>query len=427
MFGSKKYGRRSRPHHASASDEPRASSTSRLDAEPRVQRPRYRRSASAVERRDDEPALEHDRLIDRDAALALCRSLRMHSIDRRLVERIFEDSPTPETTVGEFFDRLNSSLASAMEESGNVDLSGASAVSDSTDVESALAAECVAEALERSGVRRPRRLLAELGFAGGGRAEDIERALDEELRAFDEQLEGRGALLAAALVVSRLRATDAVRRRDTTAAERDKLRADVAEANERARLLAREVDESHARIENELKTSLRRSEARHAEELRRAAVDAAADRERAAAEITRIEGEVARVRDAEVRLRGETHALRKRADELEARALDAEERCAVAEREGVRLAACLRDAEASRERAAAEAEETRAAAARASDLQRENQRLRDRADELAAALEERAPLAAASAPPAPGGALSAELGSLLARDVADVCTRFLNV
>lgn len=211
VFGSKKYGRRSRPPRTGATPDepvsPRSSSASRLDTDDKRarQRMRCRRSASAMESRDDNSVLdggqediastetfEHDRRIDRDEALALCRDLNMDGIDRRLVDRIFEDAGTIDTTVGEFFDRLNASLTTTMEEAtrevrepATTSDDGADAADD--DAAGGLSSELVLEAWERAGVQQPRCLLAELGFGAAAlRPPDLERALDDELRAFVE-------------------------------------------------------------------------------------------------------------------------------------------------------------------------------------------------------------------------------------------------
>ncbi|XP_063822872.1 blastoderm-specific protein 25D, partial [Ostrinia nubilalis] len=300
VFGSKKYGRRSRPQRASDAHAPRAASVSRLDADDgrarSSQRMRARRSASAMEARDldpddddDAPAFEHERRVDRAQALALCRDLRMDGIDGGLVDRIFEEARAGETTtVGEFFDRLNATLTSSIEGAGESAPTPEPDGADPEDDDAGVASELVVDAWERAGVPRPRRLLLELGFgAAAVRPPDLERALDTELTALaeplDERRDARPLVLAAALALARLRLRRARRRADLAAAERDKLRADVAEANRRALLLAQDVDETHARMEAELTASLRRAEARHAEAARRAADELAAERERAAA------------------------------------------------------------------------------------------------------------------------------------------------
>lgn len=450
VFGSKKYGRRSRPPRATAAaDEPmspRSSSASRLDTDDKRarQRMRCRRSASAMESRYESgdvdvndhastpsETFEHDRRIDRDEALALCRGLHMDGIDHRLVERIFEDSGASDTTVGEFFDRLNASLTTTIEETSResrAPTAGGDGADERGDDEegSGVASELVLEAWERAGVQQPRRLLVELGFGAPAlRPPELERALDDELRALPEsppeRRDARALLLAAALALSRLRLELARRRAELTIAERDKLRGDVAEANKRARLLAQEVDESHARIEAELKASVRRSEARQAEAARQAAAETASERERAAATRARLEAEVSRRAEVEVRLRSEVDALRERADELEARATAAEERAAEAERERARLAAELRAALEHSAAAAAHSGESGELAARLRELHAENKQLRDRNDELCAALEGAARQAHTSPNDVTrGGDLSAELNSLMTPDRQEV-------
>ncbi|KAH9642084.1 hypothetical protein HF086_007204 [Spodoptera exigua] len=415
VFGSKKYGRRSRPTRSgAAADEPtspRSSSASRLDTDDKKakQRMRCRRSASAMETRGDNEngessqpnasstnVFEHDRRIDRDEAFALCRDLNMDGIDQQLIERIFND--TSDTTVGEFFDRLNAELTTTMEEASR-DVPSSATITDAIadvaldDASSGLPSDLVLEAWERAGVQQPRRLLTELGFSAVALSlTDLEHTLDDELRAVsepsDEPRDARTLLLLAALTLSRLRLELTRRRVDVTTAERDKLRGDVAEANRHARLLAQEVDESHARIEAELKASLRRAEARHAESMRQAAAEHAAERERAAAARARLEAEVTRRAELEARLRGEMAGLRDRADELEGRVAAAEERCTETERERARLAGELRAA-LEQGAAARSCDVPAELAEQLSELRRDNQRLRDRNDELCAALEAR--------------------------------------
>lgn len=416
VFGSKRYGRRSRPAQAEPGS-PRAASTSRLDASRGARAtPRARRSASAVESRvDDAPALEHDTRIDGEKALALCNDLRMNAIDRRIIERIFEDSPGPDTTVGEFFERLDSTLARA--------LGGAS------DEDAHLTAERLIEEWERAGVRRPRRLLAELGFTAPAlSAAELERALDSELGALGEALDERTTLLTAALALARTRAAATRRRAGELEEERDKLRADVAEANARAALLARDVDDSHARIEGELKDSLRRAEARHAEDVRRARSEAEAEGERWGAERARLEVEVSRRGDAEARLRVQYNELAQRSAFLEERVTVAEAALEASRGERLRLQECVAAAEERAQVAAEREEQAAQTSTRLAALAREHRCLQDRADELATALEEArttptpalpAPLCATSVGSCDAN-LSAELGALLELDTSKV-------
>lgn len=414
VFGSKRYGRRSRPAQAEPAS-PRAASASRLEAARGAARPRARRSTSAAPHPD---ALAHDARIDGEGALALCRDLRMDAIDRRIVERIFEESPTPDTTVGEFFERLDSTLARAV--------SGAADAGAKSGGEARLPVERLLEEWERAGVRRPRRLLAELGFGEAAPAlgaAELERALDAELRApgvggAGEEGGERERLLAAALALARVRGAAARSRAEAAACERDKLRADVAEANARAALLAREVDENHARIELESKETLKRATARHAEEARRARAEAEAELERWGGERARLEAEVARRGEAEARLRAEAEELARLRASLELRLGAAETALEAARGERARLTERLSAAEARAAAAAvgaareAEAQAQRAAAS-------ERRRLQDRADELAAALEAARVAPPRSPPPrvSPPGTcdanLSAELGALL--------------
>lgn len=442
VFGSKKYGRRSRPQRSTAADEapePRAASVSRLDTEDKrarsSQQMRYRRSTSAMDCRERRaaygaPGFDHDRRVDCEQALALCRDLCMDGIDRALVDRIFEEAPADHVTVGEFFDRLNASLTTSLETTRAGD-DVPEDVDEADDADEGASTAQMVRAWEAAGVPRPGRLLMELGFAAATlRPPDLERALDDELRALaeplDERRDARVVLLVAALELNRFRFRRARRRADVAAAERDKMRADVAEANRRADLLALENDETHARMQAELAAGARRAEARHAEALRLAAAEGAAERERAAAAAARLEAELAQRTEAERRLREEIEALSSRANEAQARASAAEARAAAAEREAARVATELSVA-AAKARAAEDAgagEQVQALTTQLGELRRENERLRDRNDELCAALEARARRAAAAAA---AGDLSAELGALLTPDTLEVSSTLRTV
>ncbi|XP_046962122.1 blastoderm-specific protein 25D isoform X2 [Vanessa cardui] len=411
VFGSKKYGRRSRPQRTASEESPRhrVASESRLDCARSRQRMRCKRSASAMESRDDSAVdddsadLDHDRRVNRDRALALCRGLHMHGVDRCLVDRIFEASAAEELTVGEFFDQLNSSLTTSIAAS----LDGLTANESSTFKTDVVSSDTVVEAWERAGVERPKRLLIELGFATAAlRPIELERVLDEELRALavpaDAATDARSLLLLAAHALTRMRLDSAWRLLDVARAERDKLRDDLAEANGRARMLAQDVDENHARIEAELKSSLRQVEARHAEAVRVAAAETAAERERAAAAHAALEEEANRRAETEAKMRTEISCLRERIDEVQERLRAAEVRAMQAEREQVKAQEMAREAEERGERLAErEREAARELNARLHELRCENQRLRDRNDELCSALEVSSRSAAVDAHTAP--------------------------
>lgn len=406
VFGSKKYGRRSRPPRAASAPGDAASPQSARS--PPQLRARAKRSCSAAERAPSPSpalppppspplALDHDSRIDCEHALRLCRHLRMDGIDHSLVESIFEATPTAETTVGEFFDRLNSSLTTSIKQ---VSSDSPMAAGSSTSVEAegpgdeTFPSAVVTEAWERMGVQRARRLLVELGFEGSAvRASDLELALGGELAALDEPCSARALLLLAALALDRLRLASARSVAAEVVAERDRLRLDVAESNRRARLLALEVDENNSRLEAEAAANLRRTEARHADAIRVIELERASERENAAAEREAMAGELARRADAEARLRGEVADARTRADASEAGQRSADQRAANAERERARLALEL---DAMRERALraeAAAEEAAAGevAPRLERLRAENKQLRDRCDELCCALDSARP------------------------------------
>ncbi|XP_037870325.1 blastoderm-specific protein 25D [Bombyx mori] len=434
VFGSKKYGRRSRPPRPlETTSTPRASSASRLDSDHRRarHRPVCRRSSSAMESRDFEsdddykPSAELDpgRQIDRSEALALCQGLNMEGVDR-LIEHIFTQSTGTEMTVAEFFRRLDSELATTIREVRERSNTNPRTGSSESIEETRLSADNIIEAWENAGVPRPRALLAELGFKENAvNSVGLENILDEELRTLSSPVDERSLLLNAALAIARLQAKLLRERADATAAERDKLRADVADANARARLLAQEIDENHARLEAELKSNLKRAEARHAEAVRGASAEAAAERERTAVLSSRLQEEIKRRIEAETRLKVESEELKSRLEDTEVRLHRSEERVAEVERERTRLEAEVLVADrASAGRSPLSAEQGSAGEIEThiERLQLENLRLRDRIDELCAALEVQGRETVSTVVTGVDD-LSAELGSLLYPNRAEEC------
>ncbi|XP_053612896.1 ninein homolog isoform X2 [Plodia interpunctella] len=439
VFGSKKYGRRSRPQRSpTVSDEcpsPRAASVSRIDTEDKrirnSQRMKYRRSTSAMDNRErlssgdngtTSASFDHNKHINYEQALSLCSELKMNSIDPRLIENIFEESHSKEQiTVGEFFDRLNASLSSSIEVAQNdTNLTDHENLDASDDELVGISSDCIISCWERAGMPHPRQLLIELGFTGPRiKGPDLERALEDELRACtdpqDDHLHARTLFLTAALELEKLRLRHVKRRTELTIAERDKLRCDVAEANRRASVLAHDNDETHARMEAELTANMRRAEARLAEVTRQATADRVAERERDAMARARLETELAHRTEYETRLREEVEAQVTRIADLEARAAASEARAVAAERAVARLTEEIAVATVVAEQASRVMENAGAdeRAQQLAELRTENQHLRDRNDELCCELEARARAVSSTLPTIGPGDLSAELSELL--------------
>ncbi|XP_041988412.1 blastoderm-specific protein 25D [Aricia agestis] len=393
VFGSKKYGRKSRPQRTTSEDSPRhrGSSESRL-CERTKQRMKCKRSSSAMENRtscylnEETLDLDHNKRVDRQHALSLCHRLNMSSVEQNLIDRIFESSSTDELTIGEFFDKLNSSLTTSI-----VSLNENEMDTCNTDG-SLIPVDTIVEAWEQAGVQKPRRLLFELGFvATAVQPGELEQALDHELRALNISSDMQNAhsiLLAAANSLACLR-LDIIRQQyGIVKAERDKLHIDLGEANRRARMLAQDVDENHARIEEELKTNLKLMEAKHAEAIKMLSLEVSSEKEKAASAKKAFGEELAKHTEIESRLQMEIENLHSRNEQLQEKVRVAESRANQAEKDKTRLVADIRQAE---ENGAAAVERERASseelAIRLHELRLENQRLRDINDELNAELE----------------------------------------
>ncbi|XP_050669672.1 blastoderm-specific protein 25D-like isoform X2 [Leptidea sinapis] len=396
-FGSKKYGRRSRPSKISCEDSPRhrVASESRLHNARNKQHFKYKRSSSAMETRSDSlqdnlqgSHLEHNQNVDRIQALALCRGLNMHGVDQNFVDRVFEDSKSEQITVGMFFDRLNASLQSSIDSTLDMSVSSSE---ECLDMEYTMS-DVIVQAWERVGVPKPQRLLNDLGFSAVGiQLQDLERCLDDELQALNSSSiisDPQSLLLLASHTVAQLRLEKIKIKLEIALGERDKLRLDLKEANKRSRMLAQDVDENHAKIEAELKASLQQLEARHADIVKAVTAEASVEREHATSLRQKLEAEIACRTDLENRLKTELTTFSERQQELEERVKEADCRVSQTEKECSRI---VRETQLAAEQSSMLLEDERGRSAelnsRLQELIMENQKLRDRNDELCAELE----------------------------------------
>ncbi|XP_063240815.1 ninein-like protein isoform X2 [Bacillus rossius redtenbacheri] len=177
---------------------------------------------------------------------------------------------------------------------------------------SAMSVRAVEELWEAASVPGARRLLRDLGYHGAAQSgavsvPELGAALEEELR----QPGGpREALLQAALCLCRAEARGLRSRVEQVTAERDKLRADIVEANERAALLAQEVDDHHARLQEAARLQVRLLEQRHAQATKELAEQMGAEREQLAAQNARLERQLSLLQEEDARLRAELAASR---------------------------------------------------------------------------------------------------------------------
>ncbi|ENN76140.1 hypothetical protein YQE_07313, partial [Dendroctonus ponderosae] len=147
-----------------------------------------------------------------------------------------------------------------------------------------VSADSLIEMWEAIGLHSPKELLVELGFDTRTiRINDLAERLEKQTRTISEAREYAQnphlVLLQAnlALYQSEIRCLRSIL--DQLRAEREKLKLDVADANNRATLLAQEVDDNHLRMEQTALNQVKLLEQRHADMLRELTAQTGKDKE----------------------------------------------------------------------------------------------------------------------------------------------------
>lgn len=232
--------------------------------------------------------------------------------------------------------------------------------------------------------------LPEVGTGGQVRLSDLATTLESELPAAQADAAAHGysaleLLLHAALALYQAEVRCLRLSLEHLRGERDKLRADILDANERASLLAQEVDDSHARLEQSSQMQVKLLEQRHAEQLREVAEQLGQEREQLAAQAHNLEQRLAALHEEDSRLRQELAALK-----VENEAMDKENQSLLEQLEETRKAKVSLQKEleslASLQQKINELEGSRDMVEplleQVGQLQAENTDLRDRNDEL---------------------------------------------
>ncbi|KAJ9587226.1 hypothetical protein L9F63_019250, partial [Diploptera punctata] len=253
-------------------------------------------------------------------------------------------------------------------------------------------AELIIEMWEAAGIPGPSQLLQDLGFNESHRLNigDLAAVLEEEIQAAGSSVltySSHETLLQATLTLYQTEVRCLKLSLEHMSAERDKLRADILDANQRATLLAQEIDDHHARLEKSSQLQVKLLEQRHAEQLKTLSEQLGSDREQLAVQNLSLEKQVSSLQDEETRLRiqvttleSENESLDKENHNLTEQLTKSEEARIQLQKELESLAGLqqrLSELEGSHGR-----EEMLALLERINELQSENTGLRDQNDEL---------------------------------------------
>ncbi|GBP53593.1 Blastoderm-specific protein 25D [Eumeta japonica] len=351
IYGSKKYGRRSKPHGSvNPPFEPTNFSPESV-SEDNMQGSKLNSTSTecikntlSINGISDNSHigtlncdLDHDKLIDYEEAVEICRNLHMDKIDKHLIERIFKEhqstDPINKMTAGEFFHKLNTSLTiSIASQHNDCALSNEVVLTDlfeNSDI-NLVAMECIVEMWEKCGVEHGQQLLQELGFTTSLLSlKELISALEEEFRILTQEhapMDAKVLLLQALIALYRLQVSKVKQSIEHLSAENTKLKNDLIDANKRAQVLAQEVDENHARMETSLKNKIKQLEIRHADSMKVTVSEWATEKEKMSGIISQLEGSITRLSAEENRLRIENVTLNKQIDQLKKKVIDDEER-----------------------------------------------------------------------------------------------------
>lgn len=268
-------------------------------------------------------------------------------------------------------------------------------------------AELIVEMWEAAGIPGPSRLLQDLGFNDAQQVNIAELAavLEEELHSLAEERRSVDAvgtrvhsysphetLLQATLALYQTEVRCLKLSMEHMTGERDKLRADIMDANQRASLLAQEVDDHHARLEKSSQLQVKLLEQRHAEQLKDLSEQLGSDREQLAVQNLSLEKQVSSLQEEESRLRIQVTTLQAENEILDKENHNLTEQLSKSEETRVQLQKELESLAGLQQRLSElegcrEQEHVLPLLEKLDKLQAENTGLRDRNDELTVEVE----------------------------------------
>lgn len=170
--------------------------------------------------------------------------------------------------------------------------------------------DAITEMWENAGITSPKLLLSDLGFHDNVlNVTELAIVLDREIKSMNEVRSDYNnphiALLQASLTLYQTEIKCLKNILEQMQTEREKLKCDVSEANNRATLLAQEVDDNHARMEQSAQNQVRLLEQRHADILKELAEQYNGDKEHLVLLNKNLEQKIACLENEETKLRND--------------------------------------------------------------------------------------------------------------------------
>lgn len=253
--------------------------------------------------------------------------------------------------------------------------------------------DAIIEMWETAGITSPKLLLSDLGFNESRlNVTELAMVLDREIKSLNEvrtdYTNPHVALLEASLILYQTEIKCLKSILEQMQAEREKLKCDVSEANNRATLLAQEVDDNHARMEQSAHNQVRLLEQRHADILKELADQYNGEKEHTTLLNKNLEQRIACLENEETKLRNDLQLTQNYMNSLETENQNLRGEITELQKREITLTKEINQLENEKQkRGEYEKEQLEPLLSKLSNLQLENSKLRDKNDEMLSEIE----------------------------------------
>lgn len=263
----------------------------------------------------------------------------------------------------------------------------------SPDGTGVISADTVIEMWENAGITSPKLLLNDLGFINDQiNIVELASVLEKEIKGLNESrtdfTNPHVALLQAFLTLYQSEIKCLKHILEQMHAEREKLKYDVVEANNRATLLAQEVDENHAKMELNTQNQVKLLEQRHADILKEFTDQFNGEKEHLTVLNKNLKDRITCLENEEIKLQTDLELAQKYSNSLEKENLQLRNEISELQKIRIALSEEIGTMEAEKQKCGElEKEQMEPLLSKLSLLQVENARLRDRNDEMLSEIE----------------------------------------
>lgn len=256
-----------------------------------------------------------------------------------------------------------------------------------------ISTDAVIEMWENAGITSPKLLLNELGFVCNDiNVVELASVLEKEIKGLNDSRSDYSnphiALLQAFLTLYQLEIKCLKGILEQMHAEREKLKCDVLEANNRATMLAQEVDENHAKMERNTQNQVKLLEQRHTDILKELTDQFNGEKEHLSLVNKNLEEKISCLENEESKLQNDLELAQKYSSTLEKENLQLRSEIGELQKIKTALSEEISTLETEKQKCGEmEKEQLEPLLSKLSMLQLENARLRDKNDEMLSEIE----------------------------------------